>query len=41
MAPKVVTKVMSERKSERKDDHPLKKGPVIPAGNKQKKSSQT
>ena len=38
-APKDATKVMSKRNSEEKDDRPLKKGPVVPVGNKQKKSS--
>ena len=37
-APKVVRKGSSKRKNEGKDDHPLKKGPVIPVGDKQKKS---
>ena len=38
-APKVVGKGSSKRKNEGKDDCPLKKGPVIPVGDKQKKSS--
>ena len=37
--PKSVIKGSSKRKSERKDDHPLKKGSAIPAGDKPKKSS--
>lgn len=39
LAPKDVTKVTSKRKSEGKDNRPLKKGPIIPVGNKPKKSS--
>ena len=39
MAPKGVSKGSSKRKSEEKDDRPLKKGPVILVGDKQKKSS--
>ena len=38
-APKGVTKGSSKRKSEGKDDLPLKKGPTLPAGDKPKKSS--
>ena len=38
-APKDDTKVTSKRKSKGKDYHPLKKGSVIPAGDKPKKSS--
>ena len=38
-APKVVGKGSSKRKNEGKDDNPLKKGPIIPVENKQKKSS--
>ena len=37
-APKSVIKGSSKRKSEGKDDHPLKKGSAIPAGDKSKKS---
>ena len=36
--PKAVTKGSSKWKSEGKDDRPLKKGPVIPVGDKPKKS---
>ena len=36
-APKVVTKGTSKRKNEGKDDHPHKKGPSIPVGDKQPK----
>ena len=39
MAPKGVSKGLSKRKSEKKDDRPLKKRSVIPVGDKQKKSS--
>ena len=39
MAPKGISKGSSKRKSEEKDDRPLKKGPVILVGDKQKKSS--
>ena len=38
-APKDVTKVMSKRESEGKDNHFLKKGPVVPTGDKLKKSA--
>ena len=38
-APKVVGKGSLKRKNEGKDDCPLKKGLVIPVGDKQKKSS--
>ena len=38
-APKDITKVPSKRKSQGKDDRPLKKGPVIQEGDKQKKLS--
>ena len=37
--PKDVTKGSSKRKSDGKDDRPFKKGPVIPTGDKPKKSS--
>ena len=37
--PKDVTKGSSKRKSEGKDDRPFKKGPVVPTGDKPKKSS--
>ena len=37
-APKDITKVTSKRKSEGKDNHPLKKGPVVPTGDKLKNS---
>ena len=36
--PKDVTKGTSKRKNEGKDDHPLKKGQVVPVGDKPKKS---
>ena len=36
-APKVIGKGMSKRKSERKNDRPLKKGPSTPVGDKQLK----
>ena len=39
LAPKGVIKRSSERKSEGKDDRPLKKGPAFPTGDKPKKSS--
>ena len=39
LAPKGVIKGSSERKSEGKDDRPLKKGPAFPTGDKPKKSS--
>ena len=38
-APEDATKVMSKRNSEEKDDRPLKKGPIVPVGDKPKKSS--
>ena len=37
-APKGVDKGSSKRKNEGKDNRPLKKGPVIPTSDKQKKS---
>ena len=39
LAPKGVTKGSSKQKSEGKDDHSLKKGLALPAGDKSKKSS--